>query len=54
MDQYMLILTWLYSHRIILSKVNKPCDLIRPTVPLSTGRLQLLSGQCLTTIFSIL
>ena len=54
MDRYMLILTWLYSHRIILSKVNKPCDLIWPTVPLSTGRLQLLlSGQCLTTIFSI-
>ena len=54
MDQYMLILTWLYSHRIILSKVNKPYDLIRPIVPLSIGRLQLSSGQCLTTIFSIL
>ena len=54
MDQYMLILTWLYSHRIILSKVNKPYDLIRPIVPLSIGRLQSSSGQCLTTIFSIL
>ena len=54
MDRYTLILTWL---RVLMAsfflKVTKPYEIIWPTVPISTGRLQLSSGQCLTTIFSI-
>ena len=54
MDRYTLILTWL---RILMAsfflKVTKPYEIIWPTVPITTGRLQLSSGQCLTTIFSI-
>ena len=54
MDRYTLLLTWL---RVLMAsfflKVIKPYENIWPIVPKSTGQLQLSSGQCLTTVFSL-